>query len=70
MSYFCRLCTLSTSFQLVTPAGPAENPLRETEEDQRLRLGDGDVRDHHHGHRERAFLRRGLQQGGCHVHRP
>ena len=57
-------------FQLVPQTGPTENPLREAEEDKRLRLGDGDVRDHHHGHRERALLRRGVQQGGRDVHRP
>ena len=49
--------------QAVAQAGPAENPVREAEADQRLRASDGHVRHHHHGHRERALLRRGLHKG-------
>ena len=56
-------------FQLVTQTGSTENIVWEAEKDQRLRPSDGHVRDHHHGHRERVVLRRGVQQGGHHVHR-
>jgi len=50
-------------FQAFPPVRAAEDAVWEAETDQRLRAGDGHVRHHHHGHRERALLRRGLHQG-------
>ena len=50
----------SLTVQAVAQAGPAENPVREAEADQRLRASDGHVRHHHHGHRERTGQRRYL----------
>ena len=49
--------------QAVAQAGPAENPVREAEADQRLRPDHGHVRHPGHDRRERAVVGRSVHKG-------